>query len=131
LLRLFVLIPHDLDDLEAQPRTIANLMSTALTTSERILAAPSIASLLSNGAYERHPVVGRDTLIGRASITREEVVLDCGEIVALNSEDLNQLIRFQTELRHEAATLVLTNVPDHLVDIFTMTRLNRLFEVRQ
>jgi hypothetical protein len=112
-------------------RTTANLMSIALTTSERILAAPSITRLLSEGAYERHPAVGRDSVIGRAPLTREEVVLDCGEIATVNSEDLNQLIRFQTQLRHEGATLVLVNVPEHLVDVFKMTRLNRLFELRE
>ena len=68
---------------------------------------------------------------GRGSLIREEVMLDCGDVAVVNSEDLNQLIRFQTELRHESATLVLTNVPEHLVDVFTMTRLNRLFEMRE
>ena len=100
-------------------------MSIALTTSERILASPSITSLLADGAYERRPVMGRGSLI------REEVVLDCSDVAVVNSEDLNQLIRFQTGLRHEAATLVLTNVPEHLVDVFKMTRLNRLFELRK
>ena len=100
-------------------------MSIALTTSERILASPSITSLLADGAYERRPVMGRGSLI------REEVVLDCSDVAVVNSEDLNQLIRLQTGLRHEAATLVLTNVPEHLVDVFKMTRLNRLFELRK
>ncbi len=116
--------------LEVHPPTIANLMSLALTTSERIRTAPSITRLLSEGAYERHPLAGRESVIGQTSLPREEVVLDCREIATVNSEDLNQLIRFQTRLRHDDATLVLTNVPEHLVDVFTMTRLNRLFEVR-
>ena len=77
-------------------------MSIALTTSERILASPSITRLLADGEYERHPVVGQGSFI------REEVVLDCGDVAVVNSEDLNQLIRFQTQLRHESATLVLT-----------------------
>jgi anti-anti-sigma regulatory factor len=59
------------------------------------------------------------------------VVLDCGGVATVDSEDFNQLIRFHAQLRHEGATLVLANVPEHLVDVFKMTRLNRLFELRE
>jgi anti-anti-sigma regulatory factor len=99
-------------------------MSSALSTSERILVSPSITHLLDSGAYERHPSVAR------GAFSSEEVVLDCAEVATVNSEDLNQLIRFQARLRQEGASLVLANVPEHLVNVFTMTRLNRLFELR-
>ena len=58
-------------------------------------------------------------------------VVDLAAIGTICSEELNELIRLQTRLRNAGRTLVLENVQENLWQIFNVTRLNRLIEMRQ
>lgn len=109
-------------------RMSATIASPASATRQRGRAptATTLSQLLALGQYERRAPLCED---GREVV--HEVVLDCGEINTISSEDLNELIRFHTKLRHESATLVLDNVPEMIARVFTLTRLNRLFTVRE
>lgn len=87
-------------------------------------ARATIHQLLCDECYERRSI---ETAADR--FIRHEVVIDCGGVEMISSEDLNALIRFHSRLRRESAALVLTNVSEQIAKIFTLTRLNRLFSV--
>ena len=89
-------------------------------------ARATIQQLLCDERYERRSLE-RD----HNRLTMHEVVIDCGAVEMISSEDLNALIRFHSRLRHESAALVLINVPEQIAEIFTLTRLNRLFSVQE
>ncbi len=59
-----------------------------------------------------------------------EIVIDLGAVATISSEELNGLIKFQSHARHNGCTLVLENVCEDLVKVFTVTRLDRLIAIR-
>ena len=59
-----------------------------------------------------------------------EIVIDLGSVATISTEELNGLIKFQSHARHNGCTLVLENVCEDLVKVFTVTRLDRLIAVR-
>lgn len=90
----------------------------------------SISQLLGERAYEYRSLRrwgGSASEANRGLL--EEVVLDCGQVMAVSSQDLNALIEFNCKLRQHSAGLVLTNVQESVARIFSLTRLNRLFTV--
>lgn len=67
----------------------------------------------------------------RASHTDDsEVVVDLSSLTTISSDDLNELIRLQAKLRQQGRTLVLKNACEIITQVFTVTRLDRLFEIR-
>lgn len=67
----------------------------------------------------------------RASRTEEsEIVVDLSSVVTITSDDLNELIGFQAKLRQQGRTLVLEHPSDLVLQVFTVTRLDRLFTIR-
>jgi anti-anti-sigma factor len=90
----------------------------------------SISQLLGERAYEYRSLRrwgGSASEANRGLL--EEVVLDCGHVMTVSSQDLNALIEFNCKLRQQSAGLVLTNVQESVARVFEMTRLNRLFTV--
>ncbi len=57
------------------------------------------------------------------------LVVDLGQVKCLTSESLNQLINVNCHARERGTKLVLTNLCSSLLDVFHITRLDRLFEV--
>ncbi len=57
--------------------------------------------------------------------------VDLAAIDTICSEDLNGLIRLQSRLRSAGRTLILENVSENLWQVFIVTRLNRLIEMRK
>jgi anti-anti-sigma regulatory factor len=62
--------------------------------------------------------------------TDHEIVVDISAVDRIVSAELNQLIRLHLHLKEEGRLLVLQHAQHHLWSIFTMTRLNRLIEIR-
>lgn len=60
----------------------------------------------------------------------EEVVIDLSDVYHINSNDLNDLIRLQLRVKHTGQRLVLANVQQTVLQVFTLTRLDRLIELR-
>lgn len=60
----------------------------------------------------------------------EEVVIDLSDVYHINSNDLNDLIRLQLRVKHTGQRLVLANVQETVLQVFTLTRLDRLIELR-
>lgn len=59
------------------------------------------------------------------------LVVDLGQVKCLTSESLNQLINVNCHARERGTKLVLANLCSPLLDVFRITRLDRLFEVAQ
>lgn len=59
-----------------------------------------------------------------------EVKLDLQRIERINSTGLNKLIGMSRKARNSGVRLVLLNVQDSVRDIFVLTRLERMFELR-
>lgn len=59
------------------------------------------------------------------------LVVDLGQVKCLSSESLNQLINVNCHARELGTKLVLANLCNSLLDVFRITRLDRLFEVAE
>ena len=59
------------------------------------------------------------------------LVVDLGQIKCLTSESLNQLINVNCHARERGTKLILANLCSPLLDVFRITRLDRLFEVAE
>jgi len=59
-----------------------------------------------------------------------EIVVDMSSVQRICSEDLNELLRLHLELRTQGRKLVLENALDHVVQVFSITRLDRVLELR-
>jgi anti-anti-sigma factor len=59
------------------------------------------------------------------------LVVDLGQVKCLTSESLNQLINVNCHARERGTKLVLANLCRPLLDVFHITRLDRLFEVAE
>lgn len=59
-----------------------------------------------------------------------EILVDFAAVEMICSEDLSELIHLQSTLRKAGRTLILENVEPHLWQIFSVTRIDRLIEVR-
>jgi anti-sigma B factor antagonist len=59
------------------------------------------------------------------------LVVDLGKIRHLSSESLNQLISVNCHARGRGTQLVLANLCGPLMDVFQITRLDRLFDVAE
>jgi len=59
------------------------------------------------------------------------LVVDLGQVKCLTSESLNQLINVNCHARERGTKLVLANLCLPLLNVFRITRLDRLFEVAE
>lgn len=85
-------------------------------------ASPSLCNILDGIQASLE-----DTL---ESLSEPEFRLDLSGVERITSEEINDLIAFQAVLRHQRCKLVLENVSSQLKQVFRLTRLDRLFEVR-
>ncbi len=63
--------------------------------------------------------------------TCAEIVVDMSAVQRIRSQEINELIRLQLEINADGRKLVLENVLDHLWQVFSVTRLDRLVEIRE
>lgn len=59
-----------------------------------------------------------------------EIVVDISAVDRISSAELNQLIRLHLDVRQQGRVLVLEQAQRQVWEIFTLTRLNRLIEIR-
>ncbi len=59
-----------------------------------------------------------------------ELFVDMAEVETIVSHELSELIRLQLLVRETGRELVLINVSENLVSVFTITRLDRLIQLR-
>ncbi len=62
--------------------------------------------------------------------TDEEIVVDISAVAKITSAELNELIRLHLDVKQDGRRLVLQNAQLQLWQIFTLTRLNRLIDIR-
>ena len=63
--------------------------------------------------------------------TEVRVVVDLATVDRVCTEDLNRLIRLNARARQEGRRLILDNVQEPVWQVFTVTRLSRLFEIHR
>ncbi len=59
-----------------------------------------------------------------------DVVVDMSSVRKVNSKELGQMVQLQLQLREKDRQLVLENPTEPVAELFELTRLNRLVEVR-
>jgi anti-anti-sigma regulatory factor len=59
-----------------------------------------------------------------------EIVVDISTVARITSAELNELIRLHLDAKQDGRKLVLRHAQPQLWQIFTLTRLNRLIEIR-
>jgi anti-anti-sigma regulatory factor len=59
-----------------------------------------------------------------------EIVVDISTVARITSAELNELIRLHLDAKQDGRKLVLQHAQPQLWQIFTLTRLNRLIEIR-
>jgi len=62
--------------------------------------------------------------------TDKEIVVDISAVARISSAELNELIRLHLDVKQDGRRLVLQNAQLQLWQIFTLTRLNRLIDIR-
>lgn len=62
--------------------------------------------------------------------TEGQIVVDFSAIERIQSRDLSDLVRLQLRLKHRGARLVFEHAQHQVSEVFTLTRLNRLIEIR-
>lgn len=90
---------------------------------------------MANSIHSRHPLTTPSPWMERArhsatDSTDLSVVVDMTTVSRVCSEDLNEVIRLHLELKTQGRRLVLANIPDHVREVFLITRLDRVIEIR-
>jgi anti-anti-sigma factor len=60
-----------------------------------------------------------------------EIVVDMSSVNHVRSQELNELIQLQRELNAQGRKLILENTLDHIAQVFSITRLDRVLELRE
>ena len=68
--------------------------------------------------------------IGQAQLCGEGVVVDLSDVEQINSGELGELAKIHLFLRQHDRKLILANVQDLVWEVFELTRMNRLIDVR-
>ena len=61
---------------------------------------------------------------------RQKLVLNFTNVEFLSSAALGKLITFEKKVRKQGAELVLTNIRPEIYEVFAITKLNKLFEIK-
>ena len=61
---------------------------------------------------------------------RQKLVLNFSHVEFLSSAALGKLITFEKKARKHSAELVLTNIRPEIYEVFAITKLNKLFEIK-
>ncbi|MGB7326563.1 MAG: STAS domain-containing protein [Rubripirellula sp.] len=89
-----------------------------------------------NAQKTSHTFVGqvdnwlRDAKCDAENSESPEVIVDLSDVTRVSSHDLNELIRLQLHIKNGGQRLVLSNVQETVFQVFTLTRLDRLIELR-
>ncbi|MBN1853752.1 MAG: STAS domain-containing protein [Pirellulales bacterium] len=61
---------------------------------------------------------------------RQKVILNFSNVEFLSSAALGKLITFEKKVRKNSAILILTNIRPEIYEVFAITRLNKLFTIK-
>lgn len=61
---------------------------------------------------------------------RQKVILNFSNVEFLSSAALGKLITFEKKVRKNSAILILTNIRPEIYEVFAITRLNKLFAIK-
>lgn len=62
--------------------------------------------------------------------SEREIMIDLSQVQRIASDELCELIRLQLTVKHSDQRLVLCNVQETVMQVFNLTRLDRLIELR-
>ena len=60
-----------------------------------------------------------------------EIVVDMSSVQRISSGDLNDLMKVHLRLQEQQRKLVLVNALDPLIEVFAITRIDRVIEIRE
>ncbi|MBL9081688.1 MAG: STAS domain-containing protein [Planctomycetales bacterium] len=61
---------------------------------------------------------------------RKKLLLNFGTVEFLSSETLGELIKLEKKVKQHQGRLMLTNIKPEIYEVFAITRLNKLFDIR-
>jgi anti-sigma B factor antagonist len=61
---------------------------------------------------------------------RKKLLLNFSTVEFLSSETLGELIKLEKKVKQHTGKLVLTNIKPEIYEVFAITRLNKLFDIR-
>ena len=61
---------------------------------------------------------------------RQKIVLNFSNVEFLSSAALGKLITFEKKARRQKANLVLTNIRQEIYEVFAITKLDKLFDIK-
>lgn len=61
---------------------------------------------------------------------RRKLLLNFSTVEFLSSETLGELIKLDKKVKQHSGKLVLTNIKPEIYEVFAITRLNKLFDIR-
>lgn len=62
---------------------------------------------------------------------RKKLLLNFSSVEFLSSETLGELIKLEKKVKQHAGRLVLSNIKPEIYEVFAITRLNKLFDIRE
>jgi anti-anti-sigma factor len=82
------------------------------------------------GRIDRHPADER-LLSGLVELEQRHISLDFGKVKFLTNLGLAMLVRCRKRLAERGRRLVILHLQPHIYELFTVTRLNSVLDVRQ
>lgn len=74
--------------------------------------------------------LGRELVQLVEELNRKKLLLNFSAVEFLSSETLGELIKLEKKVKQHAGKLMLTNIKPEIYEVFAITRLNKLFDIR-
>ena len=74
--------------------------------------------------------LGRELFALVEEQNRKKLLLNFTTVEFLSSETLGELIKLEKKVKQHAGRLMLTNIKPEIYEVFAITRLNKLFDIR-
>lgn len=75
--------------------------------------------------------LGRELFQLVEELGRKKLLLNFSNVEFLSSETLGELIKLEKKVKQHAGKLVLSNIKPEILEVFVITRLNKLFDIRE
>ena len=74
--------------------------------------------------------LGRELFALVEEQNRKKLLLNFSTVEFLSSETLGELIKLEKKVKQQQGRLMLTNIKPEIYEVFAITRLNKLFDIR-
>lgn len=94
---------------------------------------PAPAAGVSTPASSNHGTSTNWIAVARRNVeqgSETEIIVDLRNVELISSQEIGELIRLQLSARQKSRRLILKDPRPHLLEVFTLTRLDRLIELR-